>query len=282
MNRRHALSLLLGSMALLWRGEAQAKTKPTAKPKTGAASRGPWPPVPEAKPKPALPRAVVVLDPGHGGRDPGAIGAGGTQEKEVTLAICREIQSVLSRTSGQTVVLTRSGDRFISLPDRIEIAHHARADLFVSIHADAAPNRAARGVSAYTLAEKASDELSAHLAVQENKVDLIYGVDLSHADKQTTAILIDLARRHSHNSALVAQRKLIDQVGTKLRLLENPMRSANFAVLKSPQIPSLLIETGFLSNRHDEKMLSSARGRNSIAQAIGAAISAIAREIKDA
>lgn len=274
MNRRHAIAMLLGSMAALWRGQAHAASR--------AAGRGVWPPVPEAKPLPPPPRVLVVLDPGHGGRDPGAIGARGTREKEVTLAICSEIQTLFSRKSGQTVVLTRSGDEFISLPDRIEIAHHARADLFVSIHADAAPNRTARGVSSYTLAEKASDELSAHLAEQENKVDLIYGVDLSRADRQTTAILIDLARRHSHNSALVAQHKLIDQVGGKLRLLENPMRSANFAVLKSPQIPSLLIETGFLSNRDDEKMLASARGRKSIANAIGGAITAIAREIKDA
>lgn len=283
MNRRFAITLLLGSLAALgWRDAHGAGRDAGPNAQKPARSAKAWPPLPQSKPHRPGARAVIVLDPGHGGRDPGAIGARGTREKNVTLAICNEIKRTLARAGGPKVVLTRDGDEFLSLPQRIEVAHRAEADLFVSIHADAASNRAARGVSAYTLAEKASDEMSAALAAQENRVDLIYGVDLRGADQQTAAILIDLARRHSHNSALIASRKLIDQLEGRLRLLENPLRAADFAVLKSPQIPSLLIETGFLSNSDDERMLAAAKGRATIAAALSRALSGIASDIKNA
>jgi N-acetylmuramoyl-L-alanine amidase len=269
VNRRFVLSLLFGTIAQTLLGLP-----------AGAKHRG-WPPLPGRKP--ALgPKATIVLDPGHGGRDPGAIGARGTREKDVTLAICRAIRNTLAGLRGVRVVLTRDGDTYMTLPERVAIAGRWGAELFISIHADAAPNPAARGLSAYTLAEKASDDLAAALAARENQVDSIYGVDLSGADRQTAAILIDLARRHSHNSALLAQRKLIDHADGKLRLLENPLRAADFAVLKSPEVPSLLVETGFLSNRHDETLLRDERSRARIAAVLAAAMGTIASELKSA
>lgn len=259
MDRRFLLSLLLGAggAALLGHRPARAAKK-------------------------RIDPAVLVLDPGHGGHDPGAIGGRGTYEKDVVLGICRTIRQQLGGRHGLKVVLTRDGDEFLSLSHRVEIAHEADADLFVSIHADAAPTLSARGLSAYTRSEKASDSFAGALAQRENAVDSLYGVDLRGTDKMTAAILLDLAKRHSRNASLTAKQRIVSGVRGKVMLLENPMRSANFAVLRSSMVPSVLVETGFLTNPKDEAMLADPKSRTVIAKVLADQLSAIALEFQRA
>ncbi|QDO96674.1 N-acetylmuramoyl-L-alanine amidase [Ferrovibrio terrae] len=246
------------------------------------------PPLPGRKPTPNAPKmpprapAVVILDPGHGGRDPGAIGVTGTEEKDVTLSVCQSIRQALAGRSDIKVFLTRDRDTYIPLPSRVAFAHEKHADLFISIHADAAPNRSARGLSAYTRAEKATDDFARRLADRENQVDAIYGFDAGATDKQTAAILIDLARRHGHNASLSAKKRIVTGVGHRVQLLENPMRAANFAVLRSPALPSVLIETGFLSNPQDEKILRNAKSRADLARYLADQIAPVAMDLREA
>jgi N-acetylmuramoyl-L-alanine amidase len=207
---------------------------------------------------------TVMIDPGHGGRDPGAIGVRGTYEKDVVLDIAKEVSRIVGRTSGLSVKLTRDDDTFIDLRERMEMGRKAGADLFISIHADSAPNRKARGLSAYTLSEKASDDFAAAIAKQENFAGGL-GVDVSDLDENIAAILVDLAARHTRTAALHAKQTIVTGAGKDLRLLDNPMRAANFAVLKAPDVPSLLIETGFLSNAQDENLLREPATRKRIA-----------------
>ncbi|MFN4166028.1 MAG: N-acetylmuramoyl-L-alanine amidase [Ferrovibrio sp.] len=265
---------LLGSAAFAAPGQAAARKGavpvPGSKPSVGA------------RPAPKRPPAVVVLDPGHGGRDPGAIGVTGTEEKDVTLSICQSIRQMLAGNPDIRVFMTRDRDAYIPLPSRVAFAHEKSADLFISIHADAAPNRGARGLSAYSRADKASDDFARRLADRENQVDAIYGFDTGATDKQTAAILIDLARRHSHNASLSAKRRIITGVGRRVQLLENPMRQANFAVLRSPAIPSVLIETGFLSNPQDERILRSPKSRAELARFLAEQIAPVAADLREA
>lgn len=228
-----------------------------------AADRSAAAPIPARKPRP--PR-LLVLDPGHGGRDPGAIGRTGTREKDITLDIARRMADALSGQPGITVKLTRDSDDFLPLQERVRLGREARADLFLSIHADSAPNPAARGLSVYTLSEKASDDFAKLLAEHENAADLMGGIDLPPADKEVTAILFDLAARHTRNTAQHAKATFVQSIGRNWRLLERPMRSANFMVLRSPDVPSMLVETGFLSNRHDESILKQPQHREKIAR----------------
>lgn len=226
---------------------------------------------PQRKPEPpvAVPnRRLVVIDPGHGGHDPGAIGVRGTLEKEITLDISREIARRLRGVSGVAVKLTRDTDLFLPLAERVAIARDAGADLFISIHADSAPNRDARGLSAYTLSDKASDDFAFALAKQENLADGAGGIDLRHTRPQVAAILSDLVARHTVTASLMAKSSLVEGAGRSLRLLDNPKRSANFAVLKAPDVPSVLIETGFLSNPRDEDLLRDGAQRRRIADVL--------------
>ena len=248
----------LGSFGLassLMRGVADAATReaPPRKPDREA---------------PPQQRRLVVIDPGHGGHDPGAIGVRGTLEKEITLDISREIARKLRGTRGVSVRLTRDGDTFLPLADRVAVARDAGADLFISIHADSAPNREARGLSAYTLSDKASDDFSFALAKQENLADGAGGIDLRHTRPQVAAILSDLVARHTVSASLMAKSSLVEGAGRSLRLLDNPKRSANFAVLKAPDVPSVLIETGFLSNERDEELLRDQSQRRRIADVL--------------
>ncbi|MCW8863187.1 MAG: N-acetylmuramoyl-L-alanine amidase, partial [Rhodospirillales bacterium] len=223
--------------------------------------------------KPGVPaRRVIVIDPGHGGVDPGAIGVSGIYEKNITLSVAREIKKSLESTGRYKVVLTRDRDIFIRLRDRFEIARKAGADLFLSIHADTIRDRNIRGASVYTLSEKASDKEAAALAEQENKADLIAGVDLSHEDPVLANILIDLTQRETMNQSSHLAEMLVDEMGKSVRLLRNAHRFAGFAVLKAPDVPSVLIELGFLSNRHDERLLRDSRHRVRVAGAIGRSI----------
>jgi N-acetylmuramoyl-L-alanine amidase len=205
----------------------------------------------KANPKPYL----VVLDPGHGGIDPGAIGHSGVYEKDVALAAAREVARQLEATRRYRVRLTRKDDEFIPLPERVARARAAGGDLFLSIHADALPNAGMRGASVYTLSEQASDKEAAALAARENKADLIAGIDLSHHEPVVSEILIDLARRQTNNLSIRLARELVTELGHEVRLLNNSHRSAGFVVLKAPDIPSALVEMGCLSNRTEEQLL---------------------------
>jgi N-acetylmuramoyl-L-alanine amidase len=220
-------------------------------------------------PKPGLkPSRVVVLDPGHGGIDPGAIGITGIYEKEIALATANEAARALEATRRYKVYLTRNDDEFVALDDRVARARAVRGDLFLSVHADAIPNSAVRGASVFTLSEHASDAEAAALAQRENKADLIAGIDLSRHTPEVSNILLDLARRQTNNLSIVLARKLVVELGRQVRLLNNSHRAAGFAVLKAPDIPSALVELGCLSNKDEERLLRVAAYQKKLATGI--------------
>jgi N-acetylmuramoyl-L-alanine amidase len=201
-------------------------------------------------------------------------------EKFITLSLAREVRRRLEGRPDVIVSLTRDDDTLLPLEERVAIAQDLDADLFVSIHADAAPAPRARGLSVYTLSEKASDAFASALAERENKVDSLYGIDLKRIDKDTAQVLLDLARRRSHTASYAARQRLISGVSGQVRLLENPMRSANFAVLRSAQVPSILIESGFLSNTDDEKLLADSKFRANLAHVLASQIADIALDLR--
>lgn len=227
--------------------------------------------------KPRAPR-VLMLDPGHGGHDPGTIGTvSGIYEKDVTLDVAKRMAAELANSADITVRLTRDTDEFLPLPERVEISRSAGADLFISIHADSAPSSAARGLSVYTLSEKASDAFSRQLAERENHSDIADGGDFQQTDKDVAEILFDLTARRTRNTAQRAKVGFVNGMGRKWHLLENPMRAANFAVLRSPDVPSMLVETGFLSNPHDEDILGQPSQRQKIAQLMAKEVGSLLR-----
>ena len=230
--------------------------------------------LPQLKPKgpSAAGRVVVAVDAGHGGVDPGAIGTRGTFEKTVTFSFAQDIKEQLEKTGRFKVVLTREGDRFMRLRDRIAAARRAGAQLFISLHADSHPDRSSRGASVYTLSEEASDAEAAALAAKENKADLIAGMDLSSENEVVTSILIDLAQRETKNLSAQFASMLVKELGRNTRLLRNTHRFAGFAVLKAPDVASVLIELGYLSNPADEKQLLSAEYRTKLAQSVARAV----------
>jgi N-acetylmuramoyl-L-alanine amidase len=240
---------------------------------TPQAVAGPPPPPPRPKP------LRIVLDPGHGGRDPGAI-SGKVQEKAITLALAKELARQLRADGRYQVYLTREDDRALSLADRVTFARTKKADLFLSIHADSIGKPAVRGASVYTLSETASDAQTAKLAVRENRADILAGLDLTHEDPQVTTILIDLAQRDSLNKAGFLAEALVRVLSERgVTILENPHRYAGFAVLKAPDIPSVLIEAGFLSNRAEAQALADPGHRRKIAAAIKRGVDAYAARI---
>lgn len=220
------------------------------------------------------PRALrqVMIDPGHGGRDPGAIGARGTYEKDVTLDIAKEMARLVKRERGLTAALTREDDSTLALSDRVVIAAEAKADLFISIHADSAPNPRARGLSAYTVSDRASDDFAASIAQKENLSDAL-GIPQQKVPPAAVPFLAGLAADRTRKGAVEAKQLLVKGAGRDLRLLENPMRFANFAVLRAPEVPSVLIETGFLSNAEDEKILRDPAMRRRIAAVLARELS---------
>jgi N-acetylmuramoyl-L-alanine amidase len=225
-----------------------------------------------ATPKAVARRRTVVLDPGHGGIDPGAIGLSGAYEKDLALDAARLVAQLLEASKRYRVVLTRTSDEFVPLPDRVARARAADGDLFLSIHADALPDPDMRGASVFTLSEKASDAQAAALAARENKVDLIAGIDLSRHAPEVSSILIDLARRQTNNQSIRLARRLVDDLGRDVTMLNNSHRSAGFAVLKAPDIPSALVEMGCLSNREEERALRTPTYRNKVAAGIARSI----------
>jgi N-acetylmuramoyl-L-alanine amidase len=213
-------------------------------------------------------RRVIVIDPGHGGQDPGTIGTGGTYEKTVTLAMAREAKRTLEASGRYRVVLTRDSDIFIPLRDRVAKARAAGAELFISLHADSIRDHHHRGASVYTLSEVASDKEAEALATKENKSDLIAGIDLSNENREVTTILIDLAQRETMNYSVRFAASLVEELDRAGKVNVNPHRFAGFAVLKAPDIPSVLIEMGYLSNPQDEKALKDPRQRRHLLEAI--------------
>jgi N-acetylmuramoyl-L-alanine amidase len=211
---------------------------------------------------------VVALDPGHGGVDPGTIGASGTLEKNLTLEVAREVKRALEASGRYRVVLTREDDSFVRLRERIQIAHTAAAELFISFHADALADAKFHGATVYTLSDKASDAEAEALAQRENKADLIAGIDLTDEAPEVTGILIDLAQRETMNLSARLASDLVEEVGHETSFLKQSHRFAGFAVLKAPDVPSALIELGYLSNRQDEASLNQAAYRKRLAGAI--------------
>ena len=225
--------------------------------------------VPGRKPRQgAVKKHVVIIDPGHGGIDPGATGKSGVREKNITLSAARDFKRIMEGSGRYKVFLTRSRDTFIRLRDRIAIARDKGAELFISIHADTIPRRKIRGLSVYTLSENASDQEAADLADKENKSDLIAGIDLTAESKVVTNILIDLAQRESMNESSRFAGYLVTELKKVTRLLTNAHRFAGFAVLKAPDVPSILMELGFLSNAKDERNLKDKRYRGKLGKAI--------------
>ncbi len=213
-------------------------------------------------------KKLIVIDPGHGGVDPGAIGLSGIYEKTLTLAAAKQLKGRLEATGRYRVKLTRERDISLELAERREVARTAAADLFISLHADSMGNKTVRGLSVYTLSEKASDREAEELAEQENSADSIIGVDLSHESQEVRHILVDLAQRESMNLATKLADRLIGELKREATLLRNGHRFARFAVLKSPDVPSVLIEMGYLSNREDEKALKTEAYRGKLMAAV--------------
>lgn len=217
-------------------------------------------------------RQVIVIDPGHGGVDPGATGVSGIYEKYITYSMARELQQQLEKTGHYLVHLTRDRDVFIPLRERTAIARQLNADLFISLHADVVKDTDIRGLSVYTLSQNASDAEAQSLADKENKADLIAGIDLSHESTDVTNILIDLAQRETMNRSAGFASEIVGELGHETPLLANTHRFAGFAVLKSPDIPAVLIEMGYLSNPTDEKNLRQPEYRAKLAHAISRAV----------
>jgi len=229
----------------------------------------------EAPPPAAIPRPprrpqerVIVLDAGHGGVDPGAIGAGGVVEKMVNLKVAKAVRDHLEARPGYRVVMTRERDIFLRLRERVRRGRAVSADLFISIHADSHPDAHVSGASLYTLSETASDKEAERLARSENRADLIDGAGLDEEPREVYGILLDLAQRETKNASSAAADDLLFALAANQPLLRRPKRAAGFAVLKAPDVPSVLIELGFLSNRSDATRLNDAESRERIARAI--------------
>ena len=228
---------------------------------------------------PAAPEPFrVMIDPGHGGRDGGAVGRMGTREKDVTLRFARLLRDALEATAGVTVSLTRDGDRAVRLGKRVAMAREANANLFVSVHADSIRLKGVRGASVYTLAEEASDEIARSIAEGQERSDVLAGFDPPEAERETADILLDLLRRETDAFSRNAAKRTVTALRRETRMIGNPHRSANFRVLRAPDVPSILIELGYLSNRGDERLLRDEKWLRAMADALAGAIVTHARE----
>ncbi len=238
-------------------------------------------PIPTQKKPQKKKKPLIIIDPGHGGIDPGAIGTNKVYEKHVVLALAKELKKQLESTGEYRVSLTRNTDTFIKLGNRVKIARKHNADLFISLHADSIEKSNVRGASFYTLSEKASDTQTAKLAARENRSDLIAGIDLSVEDEEVANILVDLAMRDTTNQGKFFAGKVVNAFrAKKLKILENPHRHAGFAVLKAPDIPSVLVEAGFMSNRKESAQLNTASHRKRLASALKSGINAYFEQVR--
>ncbi len=256
-------------LALL-QDEAAKKAAPVAIPPPTTESS------PAQAPPPALPGkdkvarlATIVIDPGHGGEDPGARGRGGSQEKDVTLIIAKRLKAMIEQEPGLRVVMTRDSDFYLPLATRVEKARKVKADLFVSIHADAFVKPHARGSSVFALSERrATSEAARWLAKKENDADLIGGVNLDVKDKYLAQTLLDLSQTATISDSLKLGRHVLSELGAINTLHKPHVEQASFAVLKSPDVPSILVETAFISNREEERRLNDEAYQDKLARAI--------------
>lgn len=216
-------------------------------------------------------RPLVVLDPGHGGHDPGA-GAGELKEKMLTLRLAQALRDELLKEGGIRVALTRDEDRYLMLAERSSVARRLKADLFLSIHADSVESADARGASVYVLSEKGSSEAAARIAARENRADMINGVALAQTSDSVGAILVDLSQRETIGASSELARLIARELRGRLRLRDETVQSAAFAVLKSPDLPSALFEAGYISNPEDQALLASTKGQQAFAEATARAI----------
>ena len=270
--RRELLAVLAGLTAFgLGMGDAWAgPSKKSKRQQNRKSVAKPTPPL--AKPKPKL----VVLDPGHGGKDPGAIGSRGTQEKKVVFTIAREVQRELQAGGRYRVLLTRTGDSYVALRERVARAQAAKADLFLSLHADSHDNSDVRGASVYTLSEDASDREAAALAARENRADaVVSGMRLADKSDNVAQTLVAMSQRGTVNeSRRLAETIVATFAKNGVRLLPRTHRQAGFAVLTSAEIPAALVELGYLSNPQDEKLLTVRQHQISLARALRASVDA--------
>jgi N-acetylmuramoyl-L-alanine amidase len=235
---------------------------------------------PQAQPQPPSPSpgkgggkvarmVTITLDPGHGGEDPGATGATGVHEKDIVLAVAKRLKAKLEELPNTRVMLTRDADFFVPLGQRVEKARKVQADLFVSIHADAFIQPSARGSSVFVLSEKgASSSAARWLANDQNKADLIGGVNLGTQDKQLASVLFDLSTTAQINDSMKLGKAVLSEIGGINRLHKGAVEQAGFAVLKAPDIPSILVETAFISNPEEEARLKDDAYQNQLADAI--------------
>jgi N-acetylmuramoyl-L-alanine amidase len=217
-----------------------------------------------------------VLDPGHGGIDTGTRAPSGEMEKDIVLGVAQRVRAQIEKSGKYRVVMTRTDDTFIPLAERVDIARKAEASLFVSFHADFLPHREgdAQGATIYALSDKASDPEAAKLAEEENRADVIAGVDLKGQPNDVAGILIDLAERETKTFSLQFAHKLAAELKGVTRLHKDPVKSAGFRVLRAPDVPSVLVELGYVSNKDDLKSLMSDAWRDQMADSIAKAIDA--------
>lgn len=233
---------------------------------------------PYAEPKPDRPPQVsrmltIALDPGHGGEDPGAVGRGGSYEKHIVLSIAKRLKAKLEQHPNMRVMLTRDGDYFVPLHVRVQKARKVQADLFVSIHADAFVQPTANGSSVFALSEKGASSTAARwLANKENAADLIGGTNIKNHDKQLASVLLDLSTTAQINDSLRLGKAVLNEIGGVNRLHKNAVEQAGFAVLKAPDIPSILIETAFISNPEEEAKLNDDAYQDRMADAVAQGI----------
>jgi N-acetylmuramoyl-L-alanine amidase len=221
-----------------------------------------------------LAQPLIVLDPGHGGLDTGTVAASGETEKVIVLDFAQQLRAKLEKSGKYRVMMTRNDDRFIPLGERVRFARNQQAALFISIHADALASREgdARGATIYTLSETASDAEAARLADAENRADVIAGVDLTTEPDDVADILIDLAQRETKGFSAHFARTLSTELKAAARLHKKPLKSAGFRVLKAPDVPSVLIELGYVSNPQDLKLLTSDAWRSRVTDAVVQAV----------
>jgi N-acetylmuramoyl-L-alanine amidase len=258
-------------MALLEETERAERARGADQPPSKPEEKAPSTEV--AKPREARRMIIVAIDPGHGGEDPGAIGRRGTYEKTVALAIARKLKAAIDSEPGMRAMLTRDDDYFVPLATRVQKARRVQADLFVSIHADAFTTASARGSSVFALSEHGATSAAARwLAQRENEADLIGGVNLDARDPVLARTLLDLSQTAQINDSLRVGRSVLDGIGAVNTLHKGSVEQAGFAVLKAPDIPSILVETAFISNPDEEQKLRDEGHQRKLAESIHAGI----------
>ena len=228
--------------------------------------------VPPAAPLANSGKRLIVIDPGHGGIDPGAVSSSGTNEKDVVLSFAQNLQTALLEDGNFDVALTREDDRFLTLQSRVDAARAKRADLFIAVHADTLSNHAVRGTTLYVLSDTASDAEAEALAQKENRADAITGVDLQQQSSSIVDVLVNLAQRESNNRAAMFAEAAVEHLKSATVFTGKSVRSAGFVVLKAPDVPSVLVELGYLSNAQDVKNLNDETWRKGFAQALATAV----------